>query len=123
MNSRIHWLVVYVAVVFAAFTVQAQPPATTSTLGVVMKVDVAARQIVLKTDAGAEVTVTMQPTASFRRTEPGETDLRNAGATWVDREVVVCRDGINTLVTSRKPDDLQAFCAAFVSAFAMAAAA
>ncbi len=51
-----------------------------------------------------------------------QTDLRNAGATWVDREVVVCRNGINTLVTSRKPDDLQAFCGAFVQAFAMAAA-
>jgi protease I len=34
------------------------------------------------------------------------TDLRNAGADWVDREVVV-DDG---LVTSRKPDDLPAFC-------------
>lgn len=33
------------------------------------------------------------------------TDLRNAGADWVDREVV--RDG--NLITSRKPDDLQAF--------------
>jgi protease I len=38
------------------------------------------------------------------------TDLRNAGATWVDREVVVCTDGPNTLITSRKPDDLKAFC-------------
>ena len=35
-----------------------------------------------------------------------KTDLRNAGAEWVDREVV--RDGM--LVTSRKPDDLDAFC-------------
>jgi protease I len=35
-----------------------------------------------------------------------QTDLRNAGAKWVDREVV--RDGM--LVTSRKPDDLAAFC-------------
>jgi protease I len=34
-----------------------------------------------------------------------QTDLRNAGATWVDEEVVV--DG--SLVTSRKPDDLPAF--------------
>ncbi|WP_244928236.1 type 1 glutamine amidotransferase domain-containing protein [Nocardioides sp. W7] len=34
-----------------------------------------------------------------------QTDVRNAGATWVDREVVV--DG--NLVTSRKPDDLPAF--------------
>jgi protease I len=33
------------------------------------------------------------------------TDLRNAGANWVDREVVV--DG--KLVTSRKPDDIPAF--------------
>jgi protease I len=48
-----------------------------------------------------------------------QTDLRNAGATWIDREVVVCRDGINTLVTSRRPDDLTAFCAAFVREFGL----
>ncbi len=35
-----------------------------------------------------------------------QTDLRNAGAQWVDEELVV--DG--SLVTSRKPDDLPAFC-------------
>lgn len=34
-----------------------------------------------------------------------KTDLENAGADWVDREVVVD----NGLVTSRKPDDLNAF--------------
>jgi len=34
-----------------------------------------------------------------------QTDLRNAGAEWVDEEVVV--DG--NLITSRKPDDLPAF--------------
>ena len=34
------------------------------------------------------------------------TDLTNAGATWVDEEVHV-EDG---LVTSRKPDDIPAFC-------------
>jgi protease I len=49
-----------------------------------------------------------------------QTDLRNAGAYWVDREVVVCRLGINTLVTSRKPDDLGAFCREMVTAFAPA---
>jgi protease I len=36
-----------------------------------------------------------------------QTDLRNAGAEWVDEEVVVD----SGLVTSRKPDDLPAFCA------------
>jgi protease I len=42
-----------------------------------------------------------------------ETDIRNAGGTWVDEEVV--RDG--TLVTSRKPDDLPAFNRELVALF------
>ncbi|MGD1091835.1 MAG: hypothetical protein ABSB35_07555 [Bryobacteraceae bacterium] len=57
----------------------AQAPAA-NTLGVVTNVDAAARQIVIKTDAGAEVTVNLQPTASFRRVAPGETNLANASA-------------------------------------------
>jgi len=36
-----------------------------------------------------------------------ETDIRNAGGEWVDEEVHVD----SGLVTSRKPDDLEAFCA------------
>jgi protease I len=42
-----------------------------------------------------------------------QTDLRNAGATWVDEEVVVDQG----LVSSRKPDDLPAFCAKLVEEF------
>lgn len=42
------------------------------------------------------------------------TDLRNAGAEWVDREVVI--DG--NLISSRNPDDLPAFCEALTAALA-----
>ena len=47
-----------------------------------------------------------------------QTDLRNAGADWVDEEVVVCESGPNVLMTSRKPDDLKAFCGEVVDRFA-----
>ena len=43
-----------------------------------------------------------------------QTDLRNAGAEWVDEEVVVDRG----LVTSRKPDDLPAFNTRMLEEFA-----
>jgi protease I len=42
-----------------------------------------------------------------------KTDLRNAGAEWLDQEVVV--DG--KLVTSRKPDDIPAFNGAMIEVF------
>lgn len=42
-----------------------------------------------------------------------QTDLRNAGAKWEDRSVVV--DG--RLVTSRKPDDLPEFCREMLKLF------
>ncbi|WP_230194225.1 type 1 glutamine amidotransferase domain-containing protein [Streptomyces coriariae] len=45
------------------------------------------------------------------------TDLRNAGATWVDEQVKICDHGPSKLVTSRKPDDLKAFCEAFLDVF------
>jgi protease I len=42
-----------------------------------------------------------------------QTDIRNAGGNWVDEEVVVDKG----LVTSRKPDDLPAFCSKIVEEF------
>ena len=45
-----------------------------------------------------------------------QSDLKNAGAKWVDREVVI--DG--SLITSRKPDDLPAFNREMVKLFASA---
>lgn len=54
-------------------------------------------QLLIEADAVRGRTLTSWP--SVRR------DLENAGATWVDREVV--EDG--NLITSRKPEDLEAF--------------
>jgi protease I len=43
-----------------------------------------------------------------------KTDVKNAGGTWVDKEVVVDHG----LVTSRSPDDLPVFCAKAIEEFA-----
>jgi protease I len=45
-----------------------------------------------------------------------QTDVRNAGGTWVDEEVHVESDP-PTLVTSRKPDDIPAFSAKAIEEF------
>jgi protease I len=45
-----------------------------------------------------------------------KTDIKNAGGDWVDQEVVVD----DNLTSSRKPDDLPAFCATFVEEFSKA---
>lgn len=60
----------------------------------------------IEADVVRERTVTSWPSL--------KTDLRNAGANWVDDEVVVDHG----LVTSRKPDDLPAFCRKMVEEFA-----
>jgi protease I len=61
-------------------------------------------QLLIEADAVEGRTLTSWP--SVRK------DLENAGAKWVDREVVV--DG--NLITSRKPDDLPAFSKALLDA-------
>jgi protease I len=48
-----------------------------------------------------------------------KTDLRNAGADWVDQEVVVDRN----LITSRKPDDIPAFNKTMIELFSEARSA
>ena len=46
-----------------------------------------------------------------------QTDIRNAGGEWRDEQVFTCTAGGYTLVTSRKPDDLDAFDKALVDVF------
>lgn len=48
-------------------------------------------------------------------------DLVNAGADWVDEEVVVDTSGAGVLVSSRNPGDLPVFTATIVDQFATAA--
>ncbi|MFE6222612.1 MULTISPECIES: type 1 glutamine amidotransferase domain-containing protein [unclassified Streptomyces] len=50
-------------------------------------------------------------------------DLENAGGTWRDQEVVVDTSGEHPLITSRKPDDIDAFAAAIVRTLAGAGTA
>jgi protease I len=49
-----------------------------------------------------------------------QTDLRNAGADWYDEEVRVCDKGPNVMVSSRNPDDLDAFNKNLLEQFAAA---
>jgi protease I len=59
-------------------------------------------QLLIEADAVEGKTMTSWPSV--------RTDLVNAGAKWVDREVMID----DKLITSRKPDDLQAFSAAIL---------
>lgn len=62
--------------------------------------------LLIEADVVDDRTVTSWPSV--------RTDLLNAGARWIDREVVV--DG--NLITARKPEDLPAFCAAILQELA-----
>jgi hypothetical protein len=82
---------------------QQPPPAANSQRlsGVVTKVDPAGPQVTLKNDAGQEVTVTMQPKVSYRRVEPGETDLAKA-ATIAVTDIAA---GDHVLAVGAAPDE------------------
>jgi Cu/Ag efflux protein CusF len=56
----------------------AQQAAQTTAAGTVTSVDTSASSLTLKTDAGQELKVTLQPRTSFRRVAPGATDLTKA---------------------------------------------
>lgn len=45
-----------------------------------------------------------------------QTDIKNAGGSWIDQECV----NDQNLVTSRRPDDLQAFCNSAIELFSAA---
>jgi protease I len=66
--------------------------------------------ILIETDAVRGRQITSWPSMA--------TDFRNAGAEWTDEELVVCTRGSFTLISSRKPDDLPAFCRELVAQLA-----
>ena len=65
-------------------------------------------------DAGAKVDVVSLESGKIRGWKHKEWDLINAGARWVDKEVVVDRG----IVSSRKPDDIPAFNRKMIEEFA-----
>ena len=105
MTGRVQRVLVCAAMASAIVFGQAS-----STLGVVTKIDASARQIVLKTDAGAEITVQMQPTASFRRVAPGETDLRNASTI----AITDVNSGDRVLARGKTSDDQKSVAATLI---------
>jgi protease I len=62
--------------------------------------------MLVEADVVRDLTITSWPSL--------QTDIRNAGGTWVDQEVVVDQG----VVTSRKPDDIPAFSKMMIEEFA-----
>jgi hypothetical protein len=101
----------YVCVALAcSVTLLAQAPAAQTVGGVVTKMDAAAAKLTLKTDAGQEISVSLEPKATFRQVPPGETDLKNAKAiTAGDIEV-----GDRALAVGKMADDKASIAARLV---------
>jgi Cu/Ag efflux protein CusF len=55
-----------------------QAPPGNRAIGAVTAIDAGAKQIIIKTDAGAEVKVALQDSTTYQRVPPGEKDLKNA---------------------------------------------
>jgi hypothetical protein len=92
------------ALLFSVVSAAQQPPPAANSQrlsGVVTKVDPAGPQVTLKSDAGQEVTITMQPKISYRRVEPGETDLTKA-ATIAVTDIAA---GDKVLAVGAAPDE------------------
>lgn len=77
MKLRLRF-VSYFALLLCSAPAFSQEATAGRALGVVTKIDADARAITLKTDAGAEVSVSLEPKATFRRVAPGATTLANA---------------------------------------------
>jgi len=68
-----------VAIALALFTQGGDPNiAAKHAIGEVKSIDAAAKQIVIKTDAGSTVTVSITDKTTYKRLAPGETSLTNA---------------------------------------------
>ena len=113
MTNPIQKPVFFLAGLFTAACIayaQAPAPAAVNTVGVITRIDAPARSIVLKTDAGAEVSVAVQANASFRKIAPGESDLRNATAI----AITDINAGDRILARGRPSADQKTFTAALV---------
>jgi hypothetical protein len=82
---------------------QASDPSITPNraLGEVKVIDAAAKQLIIKTDAGSLVTVVLSDSTAYKRIAPGETTLANATATTF-AEVA---EGDRVLAMGRVSDD------------------
>ena len=81
MKSKAMWLVVYAALLSMGLgnLAFAQDAAAAKQVnGTVTKIDAGANELVMKTDGGGDVTVTLAPKHALRKVALGEKDLRNA---------------------------------------------
>jgi len=109
MKSCTYGRSVYAAAILLAALVHGQQPASVRQQGVVSKVDAAANELILKTDAG-EITINLQAKGSVRRIAPGETSLAKA-------ETIAITDvnaGDKVLAVGKPSDDQKSVAATLI---------